>query len=504
MKSYQFQKTTKLVLPFAILWGIAVMFFYNFPLTLSDLTLSAKGLKGLLGESVGNYGTDLLCGLTLSGGLVCNVIFASLLALCVVLLLSYNDADRSYLYYLTMAMVLVAPKGIFGHTYASVQGAARTLIPTALLLTYLATMCDLFRFKGRKKTWKIPFVFLWGLMTSLFDEGLAVAALILSILLAVLLIKKHGFNAHALAHTIGVLGGFVFSLSVGGSYQAPAASLVTVVRQFSKAVDALFLYNWFVIGVLTVISLFYMRPARTERSANCNRTLFLLLGSVVLLLALRVTDSALLAYPTVDLYLSAIKLVAAGMFLFGLYRVAQHYVSKDYVTLRVRNNIFAVIVCIAVYTFTDGATEEFLFFPFLTMVSCALSLFVNLTRRYSSLEASMKKYFIAFGVLICGVMCFITISNAQTIGVMDRYAREQIDAGQTEIILPALPYGAYGDPDLQVGSVLSGEYGTVTFAPYDQWDWATYFETHNVPIIEEYDPEKASTENDVIFEEDLQ
>ena len=504
MKSDQFQKTSKLILPFAILWGIAVMFFYSFPLTISDLALCGKGLKGLLGDSVGNYGTDLLCGLTLSGGLVCNMIFASLLALCVVLILAYNDAEKSYLYYLTMAMVLVAPKGIFAHTYASVQGAARTLIPATLLLTYLATMCDLFRFKGRKKNWKIPFVFLWGVLTALFDEGIAISALILSVLLAVLLMKKHGFNSHAIAHSVGVLGGLVFSLSIGGNYQAPATSLVVVVRQFSHAVDALFLYNWFVIGVLTVISLFYMRPARTERSANCNRTLFLLLGSVVLLLALRITDSALRAYPTVDLYLSGIKFVAAGMFLFGIYRVAQHYVSKDYVTLRVRNNIFAVVVFIAVYTFTDGATEDFLFFPFLCMVSSALSLFVNLTRRYSALEASMRKYFIAFGVLICAVMCFISISNTQTIGVMDRYAREQIDAGQTEIVLPALPYEAYGDEDLQVGSVLSGDYGTITFVPYEQWDWAGYFEAHNVPIIEEYDPEKASTENDNIFEEDLQ
>ena len=99
-------------------------------------------------------------------------------------------------------------------------------------------------------------------------------------------------------------------------------------------------------------------------------------------------------------------------------------------------------------------------------------------------------------------MCFLNVSNALTIDVMERHATEQISAGESQIQVPALPFASYGDPSLAVGAELSGNYGTITFAPFDRWDWDAYWEAHNIPIVEEYDDEVEKMDDINILEED--
>ena len=507
MKTLKFQKTTKRILPFAVLFVIAIIFFYKIPLTAYDrlisLSLESKSLGQVLSYSDGNFGRDLIRYLCHSDIFVCNILLATFLVWGVMLVLSYSEAKKAYLFFLSFAFVLMAPKEIFVQTYASLQGAVTVLFPSALLVLYLFSASDLFRYNGRKKGWKIPLLFIYGFFTALFDDRFTLAALLISLCLTFLLFKKCGFSLHMLSHLLGVLGGLILNLCIGGNGLQVVGSFYGILDQLDTAINALFIHNWIVVGTLTLVCLLLIQPIRSERSKKCRFTMALLIGSMFVLLFFRITDTILQTYKILGHYLTFLKAVAAGAYLYAVLRVIRYYVSKEHITTRVRNNLLAVVVFILVFTFMGGNSAELLYLPFLVLIASTVTLFVYVVRHYRHLEDSMKHYFLILGIVLCGLMCVISVSNANTVEVMEIHTRDELDAGKTEILLPALPYGMYGDPALQVGEQIFGESYTITFVPYDQWDWAAYREAHNVPAIEEYDQEKANTENDIIFEEEF-
>ncbi len=502
MRSYQFQKITKKLIPFAIMLGILIVFFYNFTVSSADYILSGESSEGILAQSKGNFLSELIFALGFSNGFARNILFAGCMLLAAVLLLAYAEAGKNYVYFFSVALLLSASRGIFAQTYASVQGAAVAILPSALLISYLSSVCDLFRYKGKKSVWKIPFFFLWGLAISFFDEGIAVATVLLSLLMAIMLIKNHGLSYHLIAHFLGSLGGVCISLAVPGSRQSMTDSFYVFLEQLSTALDALFVYNWLVIGALALACLLLIQPIRQERSKNCNKTLFLLFCSIFLFLAFRFAGTVLQLHPMIGYCLTIVKALAAAMYLWAVARTMQHYVSKDYITQRVRNDIFTVIIFVLVFALCGKATQEMLFLPFVVIVASTISIYVYAARRYRFLDSSMSKYFTALAIVICGLMCIVNVSNAMTVDVIERHATEQISAGETQVTAPALPFSAYGDPAFTVGSELTGDYGTVSFVPYERWDWDAYWEVHNVPVIEEYDAEKDNMEDMSFFEED--
>ena len=505
MRSLEFQKASKFLLPFAILCAILLIFCYGYPLTATDrllaLELEQNGLFSRLTQTKGPMGTELFSALFLSHPLVRHALSAALISACTILLIRYCGAEKSYIYYMTLALVLAAPPAIFANTYAWAEGAASSLAPSFLVLLYLFTACDLFRFKGKKKAWKIPVQFVIGFLTVLFDESFGIAALILSLVLLMFQKKKFGLSLHLVAHSFGCVLGLLLSIVIPGSSQTLAPDFYVMMDRFNLALDSLFVFNWVTVGALTVTCLMLIQPFRRERSKNCNRTLALLLFSAATLLFFRFSHGSLKPFVVLNRFLAVGKLLAAGLFLYAVLRTVEHYVSKDYIGARIRNNMIAIGIFLFAFGLSAKSGENLLYLPFLAFVSCPVSLFVYAIRRYSHVELSSAKFLSFAGIAVSLMLCFISVSNALTVNVMQIHAEEQIKAEQTDIVLPALPYPRYGSEDMGLGTEYTvGSDTTVRFIPYTQWNWMEYYEAHHIPVIEEYNEKEA--QEDSIFEEE--
>ncbi len=515
MKSNEFQKKSKKLLPFAILCGLVLLFTYGFALTGSDLTLASQLGEGgpaswltITGQSGGNYLSALLGAMCVDTPVLRHILIAAMLSVAVITLISYCGAERSYSYFAILLLCLVPATGIFAHTFGRVLGAVSVLIPAFLTVLYLFTVSDLFTYKGRKKSWKIPFLFISGFMTQLFAESIGVAILGLSLVFLILLTRKHGFSYHLGAHSFGCMLGFTLSMVVRGGEDRFIDSFYVMVDQFTVALDQLFVENLLLIGLLTLACLLLVQPIRSERSKNCNMTLLLLLIPAVLFVLLNIIGAPLKAFPVIYRYLTFLKMVASIGYCYGILRTMEHYVSKDRVILRVHHSLIAVAVFVLTYSFCGTAQPNMLYIAHLFLVAVTVLTCLYALHRYSRLEKVIRKPLMIASIAGVLALSFITAVNGYHSTAVDTHIRESLAQGAMEIVLPEAPYEKriLAATETQLSDYYDfPSYGNVeiTYVPFGQWDWNTYYEAHNVPVIEEYDEDAAATEDWAYeFEED--
>lgn len=515
MKSIQFQKLSKKLLPYAILCGLIILFTYGLPLTGSDLTFRAELGEGgpsawldATGKSGGNYISAFLGGILVDIPFLRHMIIAAMLSAAMITLLSYCGAEHSYAYYVVLFLGLAANKVIFAHTFSWTLGATAVLIPASLTVMYLFTVVDLFVYKGRKKSWKIPFLFLSGFVSQLFSEGIGSAILVLSLACLFMLTRKHGLSWHLAAHSLGCLLGCTLSLLVPGGEDQLSSSFYVMIDQFTLALDQLFVENLLVIGLMTLAMLLLIQPIRSERSKNCNKTLLLLLIPVGLFAILSVIDTSLRAFAVVYRYLTIVKLAAVLAYSYGILRTVQHYVSKDRVIFSVQYSLLAVWSFILVFSVVGTAQSNMLYIPHVCLTAMTVIISLYAFRRYSRLEKALRKPLMI--VAIAGVLAlsFVTICNSSYCDALDTHVRESLAEGKVDLVLPEAPYEDRFVPAdySQLSEYYDfSSYGTVeiSYVPFGQWDWNTYYEAHNVPVIEEYDEDAEETEDWASeFEED--
>ncbi len=507
MKSNHFQKYSKKLLPFAIVCCLLLLFTYGLSLTGSDLSLATQVAEGgaaawldTAAESGGNYLSAFLGAMCVDVPVLRHVVIAAMLCFALITLLFYCGAERSYSYYAVLLLGILAPSKLFAHTLASVKGAVSVLIPAFLTMLYLFTVSDLFTYKGRKKAWKIPFLFVSGFVSQFFTESIGVAILLVSLILLLLLTRKHGFSFHLGAHTFGALLGFILSLLVSGGQDRFIDSFYDMVDQFTVALDQLFTENLLLIGLLTLACLLLIQPIRSERSKNCNKTLLLLLLPTGLFILLNVLGVAIRPYTVLYRYLTVLKLAAVIAYGYGILRTMQHYVSKDRVILRVRLSLIAAGVFVIVYSFCATAQPYVLYIPYLCLVAITALTYFYALHRYSRLEKVIRKPLMIFAIIGILALSYITALNGYYRSTVDTHIRESLSAGVTQIVLPTAPYEQriLSDTEQQLSDYYNfPSYGTVSisYVPYEQWDWVTYYDAHHVPVIEEYDENSAETED---------
>ena len=515
MKTFQFQKTTKKLLPYVCLFGLLLVFIYGFPLTGSDLTFQA-GMDGssfshwlaTANNSGGNFFSAFLNGILVSVPVLRHILIAAVLGTLISVLISYCNPERPYMYFVLLFLALAAPKAIFAGTFSSTTGAGTALIPSLLTVLYIFTLCDLFVYKGKKKTWKIPMLFLSGLAVQFFSEGISVGILILSLFFLILFCYKVGFSWHLGAHSFGCILGFVAGLLIKGSNDVVADSFYTVIDRFSLALDQLFISNLLLLGILTLGCLLLIQPFRSERSKNCNITLFLLLVPMGVFVFLNVTSAALNPFSTITRFLLVLKIVAALCYCYGVLRTLQHYVSKDKIRFRVQNALIAVWIFVLAFSSFTATQLSMLYIPYILMVGATVVLLTYAFHRHSRMEKVLRKPLFFVGVAGVLALSFITFCNSNYSIVTDTHIRDSLSQGILEITLPQAPYtdrlNATTREEMAVYYDFPS-YGDVkiTYLPYEQWDWITYYEAHNVPVIEEYDendPKNAEWATE--FEED--
>lgn len=515
MKSYQFQKNSKKLLPYVFLCGLILLFTYGAPYTGGDLRLmSSLGEGGFgawikeAGTSGGNFFSAFLGGVMVDVPVLRHFFTAIMLSAALITLVSFSLADRPYMYFIVLFLGLAAPKAIFAYSFTGVIYGATVLIPAFLTVMYLFTVSDLFVYKGNKKAWKIPFLFLSGISVQLFSESIGITLLAISLLCLVLLWKKYGFSWHLAAHSFGCLLGLILSLILSGTRDAFVSDFYSILDQMSVALDGLFVENLLLIGLLTLGCLLLMRPVRLERSKNCNITLALLLIPMGLFLFLNVMNNVLIAFSMIYRAATVVKLISVIVYCLGILRTVQHYVSKDKIICRITYSVYAVWICVAVYAFTGTALPHILYIPYLLLVGCTVLLLGYYFRHLGSSEKALRKPLLIASFAAVVALSVITISNGRYYEVKDTVIRESLEEGTTDISLPVAPFEKRLAPtDISVLSEYYDfpSYGDVeiSYVSFADWDWITYYEAHNVPPIEEYDEEAVKTEDWAFeFEED--
>lgn len=515
MKSYQFQKFTKNLLPYVFFCGLILLFTYGVSFTGEDLSLATRIGEGGFGSyfretgaSGGNYLSAFFGAIMVDIPVLRHILIAGMLATVLITLIQFSGAERPYMYFVILFLGLAAPKAIFAYSFASTVGGATMLIPAFLTVLYLFTVSDLFAYQGKKKAWKIPFLFLNGFVVQMFSEGIGITLLLISLTFLILLWKKHGFSWHLAAHVFGCVIGFTISLILSGNRDTVSHGFFVIVDQMSVALDQLFVNNLLLLGILTLACLMLIRPIRLQRSKNCNLTLFLLLIPMGLFIIFNVINDTMVVFPVLNRILTIVKLLSALAYCWGILRTIQHYVSKDKIIYRVKNSVISVWVLLLVYSLTGTALPNILYIPYLLMIAVTVLILGYSIRHYDHLEKVLRKPLFILSLVGVFVLSFITFANGTYCEVVDTHIRESLEAGTTEITLPDAPYG---------GRLVSTElsdlseyydfpsYGDVeiTYVSFADWDWNTYYEAHNVPVIEEYDEEAEKTEDWAYeFEED--
>lgn len=515
MKSIQFQKSTNKLLPYVFFCGLILLFTYGSTLGTGDMALSMRlgqgGFRSWIkeaGASGGNYLSSFLGAMMVDIPLLRHILVAGMLCTTLITLVFYSGAQKPYMYFVILFLGLAAPAKIFAYSFTGAVEPAVMLIPGFLTILYLFTVSDLFVYKGKKKMWKIPLLFVSGLTVQFFTESIGTSVLIMSVIFLICLWKKHGFSWHLGAHSFGCVLGFVFSMIIGGTRDAFSNSLFEISDRWTVALDQLFIDNILIMVLLTLACLLLIRPVRSQRSKNCNKTLALLLIPMGVFLLFYVINDAFVAFPTIVRVLSIVKLVASVMYSIGLLHTLCYYVKKDSIVYRVRCGILGLWIFIFAYSVTSTALPGMLYIPYLLLISFIVLLGTYSFRYYDHLEKVLGKPF--FITAVAGVLAFafVTMVNGKYFEVFDTHIREGLEAGNTEIVLPIAPYeDRMTNTDL---TVLSEYYdfsacGNVEliYVPYADWDWDTYYEVHNVPSAEEYDEEAEETADwDHEFEED--
>ncbi len=499
MKTSQFQKTSKKLLPYTVLIGLLLIFTSGVPLTGSDLSLSMKLGEGgvsawlrIAGSYGGNYLSGFFTAILVDVPLLRHVLIAAVLGATLIAMISYSDLERPYMYFILGLFALGAPAEIFAHSFGNTLGTGTMLIPAFLMVMYLFTLSDLFIYKGRKKGWKIPFLFLSGFAGQFFSESIAIGILIVSLFFLIVFSRRLGFCWHLAAHVFGCILGLTLSLLIPGSTDRVADSFYVMVDHLTLALDQLFVSNLLIMAVMTLSSLMLIQPIRSERSKNCNLTLVFLLVPMGLFIMLNMIDPVLEANISLYRTMTVLKLVAALAYTYGIYRTLQHYVSKHKVLVLLHNCVVSVWIFVFVYALTGNALPYMLYIPYLLLTASTVVLLTYAIHRYDRLRKVIRKPLFFVGVLGILTLSVVTISNHAYRTVVDTHIGDCLSENITEITLPCSPY-----EDRLVQTELSQlsdyydfpSYGNVeiSYVPFAQWDWKTYYEAHNVPVIEEYD-----------------
>ena len=509
MKTSQFQKTTKKLLPYTFLFGLLLLFTYGIPLTGNDLVYaSASGLAPRLENSGGNFLSALLSSFLIDFPVLRHVLIAVAIGGSVVTLISFSGIERPYMYYLVLFLSLCAPVAIFTYCFGATLDAGSVLVPGFLVTMYIFTVSDLFVYKGQKKGWKIPLLFLNGFASQLFSEGIAIGILLISFLFMMIISCKYKFSWHLVSHLFGCVLGFTLSLLISGSTDSFSSSFYVMVDHLSGGLNQLFIHNLPLMILTTLACLLLIQPIRSERSKNCNITLYLLLIPMGFFVVFNVIDTVLYPFAVVNRFLAVGKLLIALLYTLGILRTLQHYVSKNKVSVRIKVSIATAWIFLLVYGGVGNATPAFLYIPYLLLVGSAMTLVVYALSRYSRFEKVIRKPLMIACILGVIALSFVTKCNNYYCKVVDTHINESLSQGTTEIELPRSPFeNRLGQTNY---SQLSDyyhfpSYGTVeiSYVSYDQWDWTTYFEVHSAPKVEEeYEDEIDFHEWDDKFEED--
>ena len=502
MKASQFQKTTKKILPYAFLIGLILVFTYGFPLTGADRAfykeLGTGGLNSWIaqaGKSGGNYLSALFNAVLVEIPVLRHVLIAAFLSGIICVLVSYCDLNKPYMYFVLLLSCLASSKSVFANTFSRTLGIGTILIPALLTAVFIFTVSDLIIYKGKKRAWKIPVILLSGFASQLFSERIGAAILIVSLVFAIYVCKKFGFSWHLAAHVFGCICGFVLSMVISGVKTPIVGSFYTLVDQMGFALDQIFSYNLFVMLLLTLGCLLLIQPIRTERSKNCNITLYLLLVSMAFFVVMNLINEGSTAFAPIHRVLAFLKLFFAFGYTVGIFRTLQHYVSKNKVHVRIRVAMITAWIFMIVYSATEASDPGMLYVSHFLTASAALLVLTYALSRYSRFEKIIRKP--VFIASMIGILCLscITIGNSAYCTVVDKHIQESLSAGEMEITLPQAPYKdrlAVTDVSQMSDYYDFPSYGNVeiSYVPYAQWDWKTYYEAHHVPVIEEYDEEQ--------------
>ena len=186
----------------------------------------------------------------------------------------------------------------------------------------------------------------------------------------------------------------------------------------------------------------------------------------------------------------------------------QHYVSKDRVILQVRHSVITLVVFIIAFSFCGTALPNMLYIPALALVAITVSVLLYVLHRNSRLDKTIRTPLIVVAVAGVLALSFVTDVNSYYCSAVDTHIREQLAQECTEITLPCAPYATRIVPITE--AQLSEYYDfpshgevKITYVPFEKWDWITYYDAHNVPVIQEYDEDAVETEDWAFeFEED--
>ena len=512
MKTQQLQKLSTKLLPYGILCGLVLIFAYQFPVAGRDLSFAATmgegGLSSWLAkgkEAGGSFLSAFLGALLIDVPLMRHLLIAGCLSALWITVISFSGGERPYMYFPLLFLGLTAPAGIFAYCFSSTLGAATVLPPALLTVLYVFTVSDLMLYKGRKKGWKIPFLFLSGLTGQLFSRGIGLSLLLLSLCFFLIVSRRYGLSWHLGAHCFGCVLGFGASLWLPGGADTLGGSFYTMADQLTLALDLLFTENLLLLGLLTLGCLLLIRPLRRERSRNCNITLYLLLIPMAVFGVLKVAASPLEPFVSLGRFLTALKLPSALAYCIGIYRTLQHYVSKDKIRIRTGNALLALWVFLLVFAVTPTALPSVLYLPYGLMTAVTFLTGGYALRRYHSAEKVLRKPLFLVGVAGTLMISFVTLCNNGCWKAVDTHLRENLSAGTYDLTLPKPPY-----EDRFVMGELSDyydfpSYGNVkiSYVPFAQWDWKTYYETHKASVTPEYDEDAQFAEEWAYeFEED--
>ena len=152
--------------------------------------------------------------------------------------------------------------------------------------------------------------------------------------------------------------------------------------------------------------------------------------------------------------------------------------------------------------------SNMLYIPALALVAITVSVLLYVLHRNSRLDKTIRTPLIIVAVAGVLALSFVTDVNSYYCSAVDTHIREQLAQECTEITLPCAPYATQIVPIIE--AQLSEYYDfpshgevKITYVPFEKWDWITYYDAHNVPVIQEYDEDAVETEDWAFeFEED--
>ena len=430
------------------------------------LTYGAASVQGAQ-EYGGRYLAKLFVDLAESHALVACLLAGTALFAAVAGLFVLCGRKERRPVWLSTVLALTLPVAVYSQSYGSLTGALTVVPVAALVLVYLALLET-----EKKPAIYIVFMPVLGLAAALFHEALSLGLCLLSIGLTAKYWKR---SWTLLLHSVAACAGCVLVMVT--SCEAPLFTVSGLLNRAEAVVDGVLAKNWPLLAILTTACLLLIQPLRAERSKRCNRILRALL--------LPVTVFAVSPYlTTVPLFAAVLKILAAAIYVVGLWNTIRVYVSRE----SRRHRMYRLLVAVGAFSLpmlvVGERNDGLLYVPCLLMAAVAVLLWSCALHHYGKLETFCRKLLPKVGIVILCCCVWISVCNGMTDDVRREYTRKQESTGATEICLPEYPFAEYR-AEVPVDTAIP-----VEECAWEDWDWSSYYAERRSTDAQEEDVEE--------------